>query len=127
GGALARLGAFVQGAAGLGYGLVVTPALVAALEPRQAIFAALGSAFVLNWLMLVGVGRPHIRRDGAATVLVWALPGFVVGAVIIGGVSKWPLQVAVGVAVGVGGLGPALRPGAAPPRPPPHTPARAAR
>ena len=32
------LGAFVQGATGLGYGLVVTPALFAALEPRQAIY-----------------------------------------------------------------------------------------
>ena len=115
--ALAALGAFVQGATGLGYGLVVTPALVAALEPRQAIFAALGSAFVLNWLMLVGVGRPHVRREGAATVLVWALPGFVAGAAIIGGISKSHLQVAVGIAVVVAVLARAWHPGVLPPGP----------
>jgi uncharacterized membrane protein YfcA len=111
---LAVLGAFVQGATGLGYGLVVTPALVAALEPRQAIFAALGSAFVLNWLMLVGAGRPHVRRDGAATVMVWALPGFVAGAAIIGGISKSHLQVAVGIAVVVAVLARAWHPGVLP-------------
>lgn len=115
--ALAALGAFVQGATGLGYGLVVTPALVAALEPRQAIFAALGSAFVLNWLMLVGVGRPHVRREGAATVLVWSLPGFVAGAAIIGGISKSHLQVAVGIAVVVAVLARAWHPGVLPPGP----------
>jgi uncharacterized membrane protein YfcA len=109
--ALAALGAFVQGASGLGYGLVVTPALVAALEPRQALFAALGSAFVLNGLMLVGVGRPHVRRDGAVTVLAWALPGFVAGAAIIGAISKSHLQVAVGVAVVVAVLARAWHPG----------------
>jgi uncharacterized protein len=115
--ALAALGAFVQGATGLGYGLVVTPALVAALEPRQAIFAALGSAFVLNCLMLVGVGRPHVRRDGVATVLVWALPGFAVGAAIIGAISKSHLQVVVGIAVVVAVLARAWHPGVLPPGP----------
>ena len=123
--ALAALGAFVQGATGLGYGLVVTPALVAALEPRQAIFAALGSAFVLNWLMLVGAGRPHVRRDGTATVLIWALPGFVAGAVIIGGISKSHLQVAVGIAVVVAVLARTWHPGVLPPGPR-RTAARAA-
>jgi uncharacterized protein len=115
--ALAAAGAFVQGATGLGYGLVVTPALVAALEPRQAIFAALASAFVLNWLMLAGVGRPHIRRDGVPTVLVWALPGFLAGAAIIGGISKAHLQVAVGIVVVAAVAGRAWHPGVLPPGP----------
>jgi uncharacterized membrane protein YfcA len=115
--ALSLVGAFVQGATGLGYGLVVTPALVAVLEPRQAIFAALASAFVLNWLMLVGAGRPHVRGDGVPTVLLWALPGFVAGAVIIGSISKSHLQVAVGVAVIIAVLARAWHPGVLPPGP----------
>ncbi len=78
---------------------MVVPALIAALEPRQALFAALGSAFVLNVLMLVGAGRPHVRRRGAATVLAWAVPGFVIGAAILRGISQPHLQVAVGVVV----------------------------
>jgi uncharacterized membrane protein YfcA len=109
--ALSALGAFVQGATGLGYGLVVVPALVAELEPRQAIFAALGSAFVLNILMLVGAGRPHVRRQGAATVLAWAVPGFVIGATIIRSISRPALQVTVGVAVIAAVLARAWHPG----------------
>jgi uncharacterized membrane protein YfcA len=115
--ALSALGAFVQGATGLGYGLVVAPALIAALEPRQALFATLASAFVLNVLMLVRSGRPHVRRRGAATVLAWAVPGFVVGAAILRGIARSHLQVAVGVVVIVAVLARAWHPGVLAPGP----------
>jgi len=48
---------------------------------------------------------------------VWALPGFVAGAAIIGGISKSHLQVAVGIAVVVAVLARAWHPGVLPPGP----------
>lgn len=96
--ALSGVGAFVQGATGLGYGLVVAPGLFAVLEPRQALYATLCSALVLNGLMLLGA-RPVVRGRAAATALVWAVPGFVAGAAVVGGISRSHLQVAVGIAV----------------------------
>ncbi len=95
---LSCLGAFVQRATGLGYGLVVAPALFAVLEPRQALYAVLLSALVLNALMLVG-SRPVVRTRAAGTVLLWAVPGFVAGAALVGHISRSDLQVAVGFAV----------------------------
>jgi hypothetical protein len=108
---LSGLGAFVQGATGLGYGLVVAPALFAVLEPRQALYATLLSALVLNGLMLVGGSRPVVRTRAAGTVLLWALPGFVVGATLVGYISRSHLQVAVGIAVVLAVLARAWHPG----------------
>jgi len=107
---LSGLGAFVQGATGLGYGLVVAPALFAVLEPRQALYAVLLSALVLNGLMLVG-SRPVVRTRAAGTVLLWALPGFVAGAALVGYISRSHLQVAVGIAVVLAVLARAWHPG----------------
>jgi uncharacterized membrane protein YfcA len=108
--ALAGLGAFVQGATGLGYGLVVAPGLFAALEPRQALYAGLCSAIVVNVLMLAG-RRPVVRRRAVVTALVWAVPGLVAGAAIVGRISRPDLQVAVGIAVVVAVLARAWHPG----------------
>ena len=109
--ALAGVGAFVQGATGLGYGLVVAPALFAALEPRQALYAALCSAIVLNVLMLAGGGRPVVRRRRVVTALAWGVPGLVAGAAVVGRISRADLQVAVGIAVVVAVLLRAWHPG----------------
>ena len=107
---LSVLGAFVQGSTGLGYGLVVAPALFAVLEPRQALYAVLLSALVLNVLMLVG-SRPMVRTRAAATVTLWAVPGFVVGAALVGHISRSNLQIAVGIAVVLAVLARAWHPG----------------
>ncbi len=97
-GALGFVGALTQGVTGLGYGLVVAPALFAALEPRQALFAGLSSAIVVNVLMLGG-RRPVVHARPAALVLAAAFPGLAAGAAVVGLVAKHDLQVAVGVAV----------------------------
>ena len=108
--ALSGVGAFVQGATGLGYGLVVAPGLFAALEPRQALYATLCSALVLNGLMLVGT-RPVVRGRAAGVALVWAGPGFIAGAAVIGRITRPHLQVAVGIAVVATVLARAWHPG----------------
>ena len=109
-------GAFVQGATGLRYGLVVAPALFAVLEPRQALYAVLLSALVLNGLMLVG-SRPVVRTRAAGTVLSGRCPGFVAGAALVGYISRSHLQVAVGHRRGARGAGARLASGRWPPTP----------
>jgi uncharacterized membrane protein YfcA len=108
--ALSGVGAFVQGATGLGYGLVVAPGLFAVLDARQALYATLCSALVLNGLMLVG-RRPVVRWQATGVALAWAVPGFVAGAAVVGRISRPHLQVAVGIAVVAAVLARAWHPG----------------
>ena len=60
--------------------------------------------------MLVG-SRPMVRTRAAATVTLWAVPGFVVGAALVGHISRSNLQIAVGVAVVAAVLARAWHPG----------------
>ncbi len=89
---------------------MVAPGLFAALEPRQALYATLCSALVLNGLMLLGT-RPVVRTRGLSAALLWAVPGFIAGAAIVGGISRSHLQIAVGVAVVLAVLARAWHPG----------------
>ena len=99
--ALAALAAFagasVQSATGFGFALVLMPALFAVLEPAEAVAVALVlgasvSAFVL-------VESRDVPTHGLARLLLPALPGLAVGAVVITVVAKEPLQVGVGLVV----------------------------
>jgi uncharacterized membrane protein YfcA len=99
--ALAALAAFagasVQSATGFGFALVLMPALLAFLEPEEAVAVALLLAVALSALVLVESRR--VATHGLGRLLVPALPGLAVGAVVIAVVSKEPLQVGVGIAV----------------------------
>ncbi len=99
--ALAALaGAFVQSATGFGFALVLSPALLAVLEPVEAVTTLLFLGLVLNVLVLFEHGRPHhVDWRSLVPVLVAAAPGLVVGLVALTQLSKATLQVAVGVAV----------------------------
>ena len=96
--ALAALaGAAVQSASGLGFALVLSPALFAVMDPEEAVTAVLLLGAVLCGLVLVESRR--VATHGLVRLLVPAVPGLAVGVLVLAALSKEALQVAVGVAV----------------------------
>jgi uncharacterized membrane protein YfcA len=96
--ALAALaGAAVQSAVGFGFALVLTPALFAVMEPAEAVMAGLLLGAALS--AVVVFESRYVSTHGLARLLLSALPGLAVGALLLSVLSKEPLQVGVGVAV----------------------------
>jgi uncharacterized protein len=93
----ALVGAFVQSASGFGFALLLSPVLFAVVEPVEAIGALLVLGLALNLLVLREGGRVDVRA--LVPLLVAALPGLVLGTLLLSELSKSALQVAVGVAV----------------------------
>ena len=90
-------GAAVQSASGLGFALVLSPALFAVMDPEEAVTAILllGAA-----LCLVILAESHrVGTYGLGRLLLPAVPGLVVGVLLLAVLSKEALQVGVGVAV----------------------------
>jgi uncharacterized protein len=98
-GAAAFVGATVQSATGFGLVLVLAPALFAVLDPYEALTAIFALSFALNVLVLADGGFGPVRWRLLAPVLLAAVPGLVLGVVLLDALSKPVLQVAVGVAV----------------------------
>jgi uncharacterized membrane protein YfcA len=99
--ALAALAAaFVQAATGLGFALVLGPALFALLEPESAIVTLTVLGLALSGLVLFGERRrPRVAWGEVRPILVAAVPGAVCGVLLLRALPKSALQVAVGVAV----------------------------
>jgi len=95
--AAAFTGASVQSATGFGFALVLSPALLAVLEPFQAVWALLVLGLALNLLVLRDGGR--VRWDALRPALVPALPGLALGALLLALAPKPVLQVVVGAGV----------------------------
>lgn len=93
--------ASVQSATGFGFALILSPAMLALLEPEEAVSALLILGFALNLLLLFGRdGEPAaVRWRAVAPMLLAAVPGLAGGILILAVVSKPALQVAVGTAV----------------------------
>jgi hypothetical protein len=98
--AAAFAAAVVQASTGLGFALILGPALFALLEPESAIVGVTALGLALNGLVLFGERR---RTDVAwrevRPILVAAVPGAVCGVVVLRALPKAWLQVAVGAAV----------------------------
>jgi len=91
-------GAAVQSASGLGFALVLTPALFAAMDdPAEAVTAVLLLGAALCALVLVESRR--VATHGLARLLVPAVPGLGAGVLLLAALSKESLQVGVGLAV----------------------------
>jgi uncharacterized protein len=98
--AAALVGAAVQSATGFGFALILSPALLAALDPYEAITALLALGLALNLLVLFDGGRPGpVRWRELVPVLAAAVPGLALGAAALALLSKAVLQVIVGVVV----------------------------
>lgn len=93
----ALAGAAIQSATGLGFALVLSPALFVVMEPAEAVTAVLLLGAALCTLVLVESRR--VATHGLGRLLVPALPGLAAGMVLLTTLSKEPLQVGVGVAV----------------------------
>ena len=93
----ALVGAAVQSATGFGFALVLSPALFAVMEPIEAVTALLLLGAVLNVLVLLE--RHDARWSLLPPLLLSAVPGLALGAVLLAALSREPLQISVGVAV----------------------------
>lgn len=113
--AAAVIGAAAQSATGFGVALLLAPVLFAVAEPPDAVLMVLVGALGHN-LLIVVTRRRHldVRRGDVAVLVAGAVPGLLIGALLVTSLPKPPLQFAVGAAIA---LAVALRL---------HAPARAA-
>lgn len=94
------VGACVQSASGFGFALVAAPALLAVTTPGQAVLALLLLGPVLNLLLLFGERRSrHVRGGDVRALVAAAVPGLVLGALVVSAAPKEGLQVLAGVVV----------------------------
>ena len=98
----ALVGAAVQSATGFGFALVLSPALFAVMEPAEAVTVLLALGAALNLLVLLE--RHDARWSRLPPLILPALPGLALGAVVLAALSREPLQVGVGLAVIAAGL-----------------------
>jgi uncharacterized protein len=97
---VALAGAAVQSATGFGFALVLSPALLAVLDPYEAVSAVLLLGLVLNLLVLFDGRRlGPVRWRPLAPLLGAALPGLALGVLALELLSKPVLQLLVGVVV----------------------------
>jgi uncharacterized protein len=98
--AAALAAAIVQAATGLGFALVLGPALFALLEPESAIVAVTVLGVALNLLVLFAEPRrPVVAWGEVGPILAAAAPGALCGVVVLRALPKPWLQVTVGAAV----------------------------
>ena len=92
--ALAALAAFagaaVQSASGMGFALVLSPALFAVMEPEEAVTAVLLLGAALCVLVLIESRR--VATYGLGRLLLPAVPGLPVGVAVLVVLSKESLQ-----------------------------------
>lgn len=87
--ATALVAAVVQAATGLGFALVLGPAVFALLEPEAAIVAITLLGFALNGLVLFGERRrPMVAWDEIRPILAAAVPGAICGVLILKALPK---------------------------------------
>jgi uncharacterized membrane protein YfcA len=102
-------GAALQRTTGLGLALVAAPFLVAALGPQDGV--SFGNALQIVLCVLVLAGTWRATRWGAAvSLLLGAVIGVPVGALLVGALPAAPLEIVVG-ALALLGIGLAVLPG----------------
>jgi uncharacterized protein len=98
--AVALVAAVVQASTGLGFALILSPAVFALLEPESAVVAITVLGLALNGLVLFGERRrPLVAWREVGPILVAAVPGSLCGVLILRALPKSVLQIAVGAAV----------------------------
>jgi uncharacterized membrane protein YfcA len=98
--AVALVAAVVQASTGLGFALVLGPAVFALLDPEPAIVAITVLGLALNGLVLFAERRrPVVAWEEVGPILAAAAPGAVCGVFVLRALPKSWLQIAVGAAV----------------------------
>lgn len=94
------LGTAMQAATGFGFALVAAPALYAALEPEPAVGLLCLLAPTMNVLTLTTERRrPHPLMAEVKVLVGWAMPGALVGVLVLRSFSEVALQVLLSVGV----------------------------
>lgn len=94
------LGTVLQAATGFGFSLVAAPLVFAALEAEPAVALLLMLGLEVNLLTLGTEGRrPRPIRRAAVTMLAAAVPGALLGVVVLRALPEVALQVAVTLGV----------------------------
>jgi uncharacterized protein len=94
------LGSAAQSATGFGVALPLSPVAFALLSPPDAVLTVATASLMHNVLVLATRHRRLAIRTGDAVLLiVAALPGLVLGALVVSRVAKAPMQLAVGLAI----------------------------
>lgn len=98
--AAAVIGATAQSATGFGVALPLAPVLFAFADPPDAVLMVLMGALGHN-LLVLATRRRHLdmRRDDVAVLVAGALPGLLIGALLVTSLPKPALQFAVGAAI----------------------------
>jgi hypothetical protein len=97
---VAILGSAAQSATGFGVALPAAPVAFALLAPADAVLTVAAASLMHNLLVLGTRNRRLAIRTGDAALLIGAaLPGLILGALIVSRVSKPPMQLAVGIAI----------------------------
>lgn len=91
-------GSFLQRVSGMGVGLVVSPALGFLLGPHIGIYATnivtITSAVILTWIRW-----KDIDWKRAAWIIGWAIPGSILGALLVRQLATSWLQIIVGATI----------------------------
>jgi uncharacterized protein len=96
----AILGSAAQSATGFGVALPVAPVAFALLSPADAVITVATASLIHNLLVLATRHRRlAIRVGDAALLIAAALPGLILGALIVSRAPKAPMQLAVGLAI----------------------------
>lgn len=94
------VGAALQSATGFGFALVTAPVLFVVLDPAVALTTMIVLTTLLSLLVLVTERRDLVMHTGVVVRLAAAaVPGLVVGVLLLDVLGKPPLQVGVGVVV----------------------------
>lgn len=96
----ALVGSAAQSATGFGVALVFAPVAFALLGPADAVLTVAAVSLAHNLLLLLTRRRRlEVRLADAGVAIAAAIPGLLLGALIIAHVSKAPMQLAVGIAI----------------------------
>jgi uncharacterized membrane protein YfcA len=99
-GLAALVGSATQSATGFGVALPLSPVAFALLSPRDAVLTVAAASLMNNVLVLATRHKRLAARAGdAALLLSAAIPGLLVGALVVSRTPKPPLQLAVGLAI----------------------------
>ena len=89
-------GAALQSAVGFGFALVCAPLLFAALPPEEAVGLLVLLGLEVNLLTLLGERRrPAPSRADVVPVVLWALPGSLIGVAVLRALDDLALQLLV--------------------------------
>ena len=90
----------IQTAMGFGVKFALLPLMLALYPKADTVVVLLALGLLVNLLiLLIGGSRPHLNRHGLIVLLMWTIPGVLLGVGLLGLLSGRQLQAAAGMMV----------------------------